>query len=74
MKRRIFKGWWGCGDDGCLRTPSGKTVIKLPPWLAFRIHRLLHAITHVGRFDGWFYDEPLLEAIKSGHLKDWLGI
>jgi hypothetical protein len=48
MKYKLWYGLFGVSSDGCLCTPSGEQEIKLPKYLAFKIHALLNKFSYVG--------------------------
>jgi len=46
---KLFYGLCGVTGDGVLFTPSGKRIIKLPKWLAFKVHSILNKFAYVGQ-------------------------
>lgn len=42
---KLFKGLFGCSFNGILYTPKGKYIIKLPPFISFKLHAFIN--THL---------------------------
>lgn len=48
MKYKFFYRYWGCTIEGMLFSPTYKYGIKLPKWIAFKIHTFLNKFVDCG--------------------------
>lgn len=48
MRYKFFYGYWGCTIEGMLFSPTHEYGIKLPKWIAFKIHTFLNKFAWTG--------------------------